>query len=60
MNDAWTTLKQLDDALEKLSPHDRAAWTEWVESRLTERLRIRQESARARCDNQGHDDEEDF
>lgn len=46
MDTATKTLEQLHIALETLSPQDMAAWTEWVESRLTERLRMRQEHAR--------------
>jgi hypothetical protein len=46
METATKTLEQLHIALETLSPRDMAAWTEWVESRLTERLRLRQEYAR--------------
>jgi hypothetical protein len=47
MDNMPDTLEQLKNALEKLSPRDRTAWTEWIETRLTERLRIRQELARA-------------
>lgn len=46
MDTATKTLEKLHIALETLSPRDMAAWTEWVESRLTERLRLRHEHAR--------------
>jgi len=46
MDNPAKTLEELKTALETLSPRDMAAWTEWVESRLTERLRLRQGHAR--------------
>jgi hypothetical protein len=39
-------LNELKHALDALSPRDLAAWTAWVENRLTERLRQRQEHGR--------------
>jgi hypothetical protein len=42
MKDANDALRELQDTLDSLSPHDFAAWTTWVEERLTERLRQRQ------------------
>ncbi len=44
MNDTTDPLAELKIALDALSPHDLAAWAEGVESRLTERLRRRQEN----------------
>jgi hypothetical protein len=43
MMDAAESLKDLKDALETLSPRDFAAWNDRMESRLTERLRRRQQ-----------------
>jgi hypothetical protein len=61
MDNMPDTLEQLKNALEKLSPRDRVEWTEWIETRLTERLRIRQELARATSPETGaadnHEDE---
>jgi hypothetical protein len=43
MKDAARSLQELKDALGTLSPQDFATWNEWMESRLTERLRRRKE-----------------
>lgn len=43
MKDAAESLRELKHALDTLSPQDFAAWNEWMEGRLTERLRRRHE-----------------
>jgi hypothetical protein len=43
MKDAAESLRELKNALDTLSPQDFAAWNEWMENRLTERLRRRHE-----------------
>jgi hypothetical protein len=59
MDNASQTLEKLRDALEKLSPRELAAWTGWVESRFTERLRVRQEHGRAPSPTTGPEPDED-
>lgn len=60
MDTSAKTLEQLHNALETLSPRDMAAWTEWVENRLTERLRLRLEHARPVLCDVYPDTEEDY
>jgi phytoene dehydrogenase-like protein len=45
MDDTSSTIRQLKAALRELSPGELAAWTEWVESRLTERMQRRSAQA---------------
>ena len=42
MTDIDESLRELQDNLDRLSPSDFAAWSDWVEERLTGRLRLRQ------------------
>lgn len=48
MDDTSSTIRQLKAALSELSPVELAAWTEWVESRLTERMQRRSAQAQKR------------